>query len=100
MSSTQYETDLEWQVRHAEFERDHQAILLGCSRKRWMWTTWNKLIKTTGLTENNLLSRTQELASCGALIIRKDNDGRVLLALKERLKAWAKSEGIDIEDLQ
>ncbi|MAS82794.1 MAG: hypothetical protein CMF45_08895 [Legionellales bacterium] len=98
MGKTEYEADLEWQRRYAEFERDHLAILLGCSRKRWMWTTWNRLVKTTGLTEENLLQRAKELGECGAVVIRKDNEGRVLIALRERLVAWAKSEGIEFKE--
>ena len=40
---------LQWLQRQSEFDRDHRAIMLACSREKYLWTSYSTLAKRSGL---------------------------------------------------
>ena len=84
-SETKYLMDLEWMQRPSEFDRDHQAIMLACSRKQWLWTTYGYLLKVAGMGERGLNTRLKELVESRCIYLHKNDEGRLFFALRERI---------------
>ena len=80
---------LQWMKRPTEFDRDHMAIMLVCSREKYLWTSYDHLRRKCGLEEEVLDSQLQYLCKLGALLIYVSDDKenrRVLFALRERVE--------------
>ena len=86
MSRVIYDKSLQWMQRPSEFDRDHQAVLLACSEKDKIWTTYHQLYKRSGLEEKILSKSIHELLIVGAIILNQDTKDRSIFALRERLK--------------
>lgn len=83
-NKTKYFSDLEWQNRHSEFDRDHQVILLACSRKRWTWTSLEYIQTKLHMEPDSIGKAIDDLIKCQAIIAVR-NDRRTYFALVERL---------------
>ena len=84
-SKIKYHRGLEWQNRSAEFDRDHQVILLACSRIRWTWTSLDYILTRLHMENEKIHRALDSLLKCKA-IIHAENDGRSYFALIERLE--------------
>ena len=81
---------LQWMKRPTEFDRDHMAIMLTCSREQYLWTSYDHLRRKCGLPEEVLDEQLQYLCKCGVLFIfvsEEEPQRRVLFALRERVEA-------------
>ena len=80
---------LQWLQRQSEFDRDHRAIMLACSREKYLWTSYSTLAKRSGLDSEVLEKELKYLCQCGVLYIyvsEEEDLRRVLFALRERVE--------------
>mgnify|MGYP007032447264 FL=1 len=90
---------LQWLKRPSEFDRDHQVIMLACSRDKYLWASYPLLERKCGMSEENLDDQLQYLCKIGVLYIyiSDDEPRRVFFALRERVE---ESEGGYLEEPQ
>ncbi len=83
---------LHWLQRQSEFDRDHQVIMLACSREKYLWTSYSTIEKRSGLSDKTLHDTLHYLCKIGVLYvyITDDKPRRVFFALRERMQ---ESEG-------
>ena len=79
---------LQWLKRQSEFDRDHQAIMLACSRAKYLWTSYSVIEKRSGLGPQELHDTLHYLCKIGILFIyiTEDKPRRVFFALRERVE--------------
>ena len=82
------EQGLQWLKRQSEFDRDHQAIMLACSRERYLWTSYSTIEKRSGLSDQDLHATLHYLCKIGILyiFITEDKPRKVFFALRERIE--------------
>ena len=90
---------LQWLKRPSEFDRDHQVILLACSREKYLWSSYTLLERKCGLKEERLDDQLHYLCKIGVLYIyiSEDEPRRVFFALRERVE---ESKGGFLEEPQ
>ena len=86
MPSSKYLTDLQWMKRPSEFDRDHHAVMLACSRKEWIWTSWEQMKRQAGLAENYLKVVIRELTQYQIIAHSRNEEGKLFFCLRERLE--------------
>lgn len=79
---------LQWLKRQSEFDRDHQVIMLACSREKYLWTSYSLIEKRAGLGDQDLHDTLHYLCKIGILYIyiSEDKPRRVFFALRERVE--------------
>jgi hypothetical protein len=82
---TKYLTNLQWMQRPSEFDRDHHAVMLACSRKAFVWTSWTQMKRQAGLAPNYLKVVLKELHNYCIIAHSKNENGMPYFALYERL---------------
>ena len=82
------EQGLQWLKRQSEFDRDHQAVMLACSRERYLWTGYSTIEKRSGLRDQDLHDTLHYLCRIGILyiFITEDKPRKVFFALRERIE--------------
>jgi len=85
MSKHLYDTSLQWFQRHCEFDRDHQAVMLACSRAKYLWSSYSHIKKACGLTTDNLRGVLHELTSMNVLHLHQ-HKSQTFFALRERVE--------------
>ena len=90
---------LQWLRRPSEFDRDHQVVMLACSRAKYLWSSYNLLERKCALSEETLDDQLQYLCKIGILYIYVSDDEarRIFFALRERIE---ESEGGCLQEPQ